>query len=148
MDQEITTNSPEETIALGRKVGEQLKGGEILAIVGNLGAGKTHLIKGIATGAGAEDYSKVNSPTFVMVNEYSGRLEIYHIDAYRVESTSEFEMLGFDDFCHPGSVVLIEWADKVAEVLEGTNSIRIELEHVDQSSRSIRLGNLPEHICL
>jgi tRNA threonylcarbamoyladenosine biosynthesis protein TsaE len=146
MDHKITTNSPEETIELGRRIGAQLRGGEVLAIVGNLGAGKTHLIKGIASGAGAEDCSKVNSPTFVMVNEYSGRLEIYHIDAYRVESTSEFEMLGFDDFCHPGSVVLIEWADKVADVLEGTDRILIEIEHVDQSCRSIRLANLPEHL--
>jgi len=146
MDQKITTNSAEETIELGRKIGEQLKGGEVLAIVGNLGAGKTHLIKGIAAGAGAEDCSKVNSPTFVMVNEYSGRLEIYHIDAYRVESISEFEMLGFDDFCHPGSVVLIEWADKVANALVGGNPIRVELQHVDRSRRRILIANLPDHI--
>lgn len=146
MDQKITTSSPEETIELGRKIGEQFKGGEVLAIVGNLGAGKTHLIKGIAAGAGAEDHSQVSSPTFVMVNEYSGRLEIYHIDAYRVESISEFEMLGFDDFCHPGSVVLIEWADKVAEALVGGNPIRIELQHVDRNHRRILIANLPDHI--
>jgi len=146
MEMDITTGSPEETIDLGRKIGSQLAGGEILAICGTLGTGKTHLIKGIAAGAGADDCSAVNSPTFVMVNEYSGRLDIYHIDAYRTESVREFELLGFDDFCHPDSVVLIEWAEKVAEVLEGTNCIWVELKHVSRSERNICAKNLPEHI--
>lgn len=141
-----TTNSPEETIELGRKLGSQLKGGEVLAICGPLGSGKTHLIKGIATGIGAKDSKSVNSPTFVIVNQYLGRLDIYHIDAYRLDSISDFEMLGFDDFCYPDSVVLIEWADKVEAALGSIDYIRIELEHEGPTNRTIRIKNVPEYI--
>ncbi len=85
---DIVTHSPEETIEFGRTLGSQLKGGEIIAVIGQLGSGKTHLIKGIAAGAGAENNSLVNSPTFVIVNEYTGRFDIYQIDAYRLYSIS------------------------------------------------------------
>jgi len=142
------TNSPEETIELGRKIGSKLKGGEIIAITGPLGSGKTHLIKGIATGAGAQDSRNVNSPTFVIVNEYIGRLDIYHIDAYRLNSIAEFEMLGFDDFCYPQSAVLIEWADKIESALRDTEYIRIALEHSGQSARTIHIRNTPAYISL
>ena len=144
----ITTNSPKETIELGRKIGEQLQGGEIIAITGQLGAGKTHLIKGLAKGAGAEDSDTVNSPTFVIVNEYQGRFDIYHIDAYRLESISEFEVLGFDDYCYPNSVVVIEWADKIESALETINYIRLELEHSGESTRIINISNYPKYLVL
>jgi len=146
MDFDIISNSPDETIELGRNLGSQLKGGEVVAICGPLGSGKTHLIKGIAAGAGAADSKHVNSPTFVIVNEYVGRLDIYHIDAYRLDSVSEFEMLGFDDFCYPQSVVLIEWADKVESVLRTLDYIRIELEHAGETKRSIHIINTPKYI--
>jgi tRNA threonylcarbamoyladenosine biosynthesis protein TsaE len=140
------SNSPEETIEFGRIIGSKLKGGEVIAITGPLGSGKTHLIKGIATGAGAIDGRTINSPTFVIVNEYIGRLDIFHIDAYRLNSLAEFEMLGFDDFCYPQSVVLIEWADKIESALVGTDYIKIALEHTGQSSRTIHIKNNPFHI--
>ncbi len=146
MDFNTTSNSPDETIELGRKIGSQLKGGEVIAVCGPLGSGKTHLIKGIAAGAGAKDCREVNSPTFVIVNEYSGRLDIYHIDAYRLNSVSEFEMLGFDDFCYPRSVVLIEWADKIEPALQATDYIRIELEHAGEIQRKIHVKNTPVYI--
>jgi tRNA threonylcarbamoyladenosine biosynthesis protein TsaE len=139
-------NSPEETIKFGRRLGKQFRGGEVVALCGPLGSGKTHLIKGIAAGAGAENDTNVNSPTFVIVNEYSGRLDIYHIDAYRLNSVSEFEMLGIDDFYYPGSVVLIEWADKVESALQTVDTIRIELEHAGETKRSIRIKNAPAYI--
>ena len=148
MDFDITTESPQRTIDFGRRIGRQLRGGEILAICGPLGSGKTHLIKGIAAGTGAEDGRAVNSPTFVLVNEYKGRLDLYHIDAYRLETVSEFEMLGFDDFCYPDSVVLIEWADKVTAALQGTNYIRIELAHIDRTKRSIHIAGIPQYMTL
>ena len=146
MDLDITSNSPEQTIELGRKIGSQLKGGEVVAVCGQLGSGKTHLIKGIAAGAGAKDSKQVNSPTFVIVNEYVGRLDIYHIDAYRLNSVSEFEMIGFDDFCYPQSVVLIEWADKIESALGAIDYIRIELEHAGQTQRDIHIKNAPDYI--
>ena len=146
MDLEIVSQSPQQTIEVGRRIGRKLKGGEVIAVCGPLGSGKTHLIKGIAAGAGAKDSRQVNSPTFVLINEYLGRFDIYHIDAYRLDSIAEFELLGFDDFCYSQSVVLIEWADKVESALRAIDYIRIELEHAGKTQRLIHLKNLPQYI--
>ena len=143
---EILSNSVEQTIRIGREIGSRLKGGEVFALSGPLGSGKTYLVKGIAEGAGAEKKVLVNSPTFVLVNEYSGRLDIYHIDAYRINAVEEFEQIGFDDFCNSDSVVLIEWADKVESVLRGLNYVRIILSHHGKTSRKILIENLPQYI--
>jgi len=140
------SNSAKETIEFGRRLGSHLRGGEVIGICGPLGSGKTHLIKGIADGAGAKNPKDVTSPTFVIVNEYKGRLDIFHIDAYRLNSVSEFDMLGFDDFCYPQSVVLIEWADKVESALENLDYIRISLEHAGETVRRISIRNTPEYI--
>jgi tRNA threonylcarbamoyladenosine biosynthesis protein TsaE len=146
MGLDIISNSPQETIEFGRRIGSQLKGGEVIGVCGLLGSGKTHLIKGIAAGAGAQDSKQVNSPTFVIVNEYVGRLDIYHIDAYRLDSIAEFEMLGFDEYCRPQSVILIEWADKIESALKAVNYIRIELQHAGQTQRKIHVENAPGYI--
>ncbi len=146
MTRHLVSNSPEQTIELGRKLGSQLKGGEVIAVCGPLGSGKTHIIKGIASGAGSKGCKVVTSPTFVIVNQYAGRLDIYHIDAYRLNSIAEFEMLGFDDYCYPESVVLIEWADKIESALQGMDYIRIELAHAGKASREISFTNLPAYL--
>lgn len=146
---EITTLSAAETIDLGRRLGAAMHGGEVVALVGDLGAGKTHLIKGIAIGLEAEQSEHVSSPTFVLVNEYFGRgglVHIYHIDAYRVESVREFEALGFDEYCRPDSVVLVEWADKVADAVRDYEPIRIELSHAGKDRRTLRFSNLPDYL--
>jgi len=148
MELDITSESPEQTIELGQRIGQQLKGGEIIAVCGPLGSGKTHLIKGIAAGTGAEDRRSVTSPTFVIVNEYAGKLDIYHVDAYRLNSIDEFEMIGFDDFCYPGSVVLIEWADKVEAALQTMDYIRMQITHAGKTKRKIHIKNVPEYIAL
>ena len=142
----ITSNSPQETMELGRRIGAQLQGGEVFAICGPMGSGKTHLIKGIAAGAGAQDRESVTSPTFVIVNQYRGRFDLYHIDAYRLDSVADFEMLGFDDFCYPESVVLIEWADKVESAIHDIGYIRIDLAHGGARTRTIRVQNMPPYI--
>jgi len=145
---ELISNSAEETIELGRKIGSQLRGGEVVAICGALGSGKTHLIKGIAAGAGAAEVGKVTSPTFIIVKEYTGQLDVYHIDAYRLDSIAEFEMIGFDDFCRPQSVVVIEWADKIESALQRIDYIRIELFHAGETQRDVHIENTPEYIAL
>ncbi len=147
MNFDIVSHSAEETIELGRRIGEQLRGGEVFAVCGQLGSGKTHLVKGVAAGAGAEERD-VNSPTFVIVNEYSGRLDIYHVDAYRLETVAEFENIGFDDFCYGGSVVLVEWADKFEKILGQIKCVRIELEHAGRTTRKIHIKNAPEYMIL
>lgn len=139
---EIITQSAQETIDLGKKIAAGLAGGQVIALVGNLGSGKTHLIKGIVLGLEAPDPTKVCSPTFVLVNEYTaraGELTLYHIDAYRLINVQEFERLGFEDFCRPDAIVLIEWADKVLGALGGLDVIRIELEHAGGDTRTIRV---------
>ncbi|MBN1457456.1 MAG: tRNA (adenosine(37)-N6)-threonylcarbamoyltransferase complex ATPase subunit type 1 TsaE [Sedimentisphaerales bacterium] len=146
---EFVSKSTGQTIALGKKIGAALSGGEVFCLIGELGSGKTHLIKGIAAGAGATDTKHVNSPTFVIVNEYSGpgsRLDIYHIDAYRLESIAEFEGLGFDDLCYEDSVVLIEWADKVMSALSGIDPIIVELTHVSENERRIVINDPPSSL--
>lgn len=145
---EVVTNSPDETVGLGKKMGEKLKGGEVFALRGNLGTGKTHFIKGLAIGCGVDESDVVNSPTFVLVNEYSGRLDIYHIDAYRLDSEKDFEALGFDDMISPGSVVVVEWADKVENIMRDVDCVDVSLSHVDELSRKIEFENLPENISL
>lgn len=148
---DIITGSPAETIALGRRIGQSLRGGEVLALAGNLGTGKTHLIKGITLGLDAHDSDQVSSPTFVLVNEYfgrDGRVHIYHIDAYRIDSVAEFAALGFEEYCRPDAVVLIEWADKVRPVLEGLDCIELQLEHVSEQQRRIRIRSAPDYLAI
>ena len=145
MDFDFISNSTEQTIELGQKLGRQLKGGQVIGLIGLLGSGKTNFIKGIVAGTGAKDSRIVNSPTFVLINEYKGNLDIYHIDAYRLNSIAEFEMLGFDDFCCPCSVVIIEWADKLAPILKSIDYIRIELFHAGQNKRKILIKNAPDY---
>ncbi|MFZ9011992.1 MAG: tRNA (adenosine(37)-N6)-threonylcarbamoyltransferase complex ATPase subunit type 1 TsaE [Anaerohalosphaeraceae bacterium] len=145
----ITTNSAAETIELGRRMGSVMRGGEVVALIGNLGTGKTHLIKGIALGLEAHDSDQVSSPTFVLVNEYFGReglIHIYHIDAYRMASVAEFQALGFDEYCRPDSVVLVEWADKVSDAVHAFDPIRIELSHVSETQRKITMHNAPDYL--
>ncbi len=146
MERTITTTSPQKTMELGAALGRQLRGGEVIALVGPLGSGKTHLIKGLADGVGATDRTEVNSPTFVIINEYQGRLRVFHIDAYRLNSPAEFEMLGFDDLLSPESVVVVEWADKVEAVVSQTHPIHIELRHAGRTRRTIVLRDLPAYV--
>jgi tRNA threonylcarbamoyladenosine biosynthesis protein TsaE len=141
---EFLSSSPAETMEIGVRIAATLKGGEVICLVGQLGSGKTHLVKGIAAGLGADDAGQVNSPTFVLVNEYTDdnmRLDVYHIDAYRLKSIAEFEMLGFDDMCYRRSVVLVEWADKIMPVFTDLDSVLIELSHVTENQRRIIIKN-------
>ena len=141
----LASDSPERTMEIGERLGAALRGGEVIYLIGPLGSGKTHLIQGIARGAGVEETTAVISPTFVLVNEYFGRslgLELYHIDAYRLNSPAEFEQLGFDDLCRPDAVVLIEWADRVLSVLRNVQAVRIELSHEGPTQRTIVVKNI------
>jgi tRNA threonylcarbamoyladenosine biosynthesis protein TsaE len=123
---EVSTE--EEMMALGREIGVALSGGEVIGLVGPLGAGKTHLVKGLARGLGCD--SGVTSPTFTLVHEYGGgRCPLYHFDFYRVEREEEFLEIGWEEYLDAGDgVVVVEWADRFEELMpEGTSWWRIEL---------------------
>lgn len=134
----VTSNSVTETHHLGTRIGELLQPGACLGLTGDLGAGKTHLVKGIAAGLGVGDPSTVNSPTFVIVNEYDGRLHVYHVDVYRLHAAEELSAIGFDEMIQAGGVVLVEWADRIDSIMPSDRAI-IHLEHLAPTVRRIRI---------
>ncbi|OLR64411.1 tRNA (adenosine(37)-N6)-threonylcarbamoyltransferase complex ATPase subunit type 1 TsaE [Peptoniphilus porci] len=111
----IKLNNLEETEKFGKFLGENLNPGDILCLNGNLGAGKTTLTKSVALGLGIEDY--VTSPTFTIVNEYYGRINLYHIDTYRLDDKVDVDYLGFDEYFYSDGVTIVEWAEKIKDVL-------------------------------
>src|SRR5580698_9137569 len=122
------------TEAFGRRLGEQLFPGAVIALVGQLGAGKTHLTRAIAEGLGVKNPAIVNSPTFVLIQEYPARIPIYHFDAYRLSGPREFAELGVEEYFLGDGVSIVEWADKVEATLPADH-LRIEIEIVDESQR-------------
>lgn len=129
------SNSPEETVALGRQYGQTASKGDVLALTGDLGSGKTQFVRGVV--AGLESNADVSSPTFVLVHEYGGgRLPIYHLDFYRLESRDELLRLGFDDYVFGGGVTLIEWADRYSDLIP-KEAKWIVFETKDENVRTI-----------
>lgn len=111
-----TSQSVEETIAIGWRIGETARTGDVFALVGELGGGKTQLVKGIAAAFGASD--DVTSPTFTLVHEYAGgRIPLYHFDFYRIGSAEEAARLGLDEYLYGDGVCVVEWADRFPELL-------------------------------
>jgi tRNA threonylcarbamoyladenosine biosynthesis protein TsaE len=140
---EYFTKSSEETIALGEKIGEVLKSGDVLGFYGDLGSGKTTMIKGVCIGLGVKEQDIVKSPSFIMINEYQGRFPIYHIDLYRTKNIEEILSIGFDDYLYINGVCLIEWAGKAEKELP-ENIIKVELEALNQDERKIIISGLSE----
>ncbi|MEO0099569.1 MAG: tRNA (adenosine(37)-N6)-threonylcarbamoyltransferase complex ATPase subunit type 1 TsaE [candidate division WOR-3 bacterium] len=129
------SQSPEETVKLGEELGRNLKGNEVIALFGELGAGKTTLIKGIVSGFGIK--REVRSPSFVMITEYEeGEKKVYHIDLYRIRDTKEATEIGLFDYFSFSGVKLIEWAEKVEESLP-KETIRVILRIVSEREREV-----------
>ncbi|MBI5043070.1 MAG: tRNA (adenosine(37)-N6)-threonylcarbamoyltransferase complex ATPase subunit type 1 TsaE [Nitrospirae bacterium] len=133
-DYTITTNGPDETKKLGERLGRLLKEGDIICLHGELGAGKTSFTQGIAKGM---DVAKafITSPTFVIVNEYKGRLALYHIDLYRLNNIAEIEDIGLSEYLKGEAVTVIEWAEK-AEGLLSEERLSVYLENSGGDKRS------------
>ena len=133
-------NSPKETFAYGKKLAAKLKGGDVVLLSGELGAGKTNFAFGIAMGlAVREQY--ITSPTFTFVNEYAGRVPLYHIDLYRLKDPSELEGIGFEEYISSAGVKVIEWAERAEDELP-EERLSVYLSYVDEHSRE--LGFLAE----
>ena len=133
---EFVTRSADETERVGERLGRRLVPGDVVALSGELGAGKTCFIRGLARGLGVTQ--GVSSPTFVIVNQYTGRMPVFHIDAYRTESLTELLDIGFDEYVSGDSVTVIEWSDKLEPLLP-SGAIRVRISGLGDEPRTIRI---------
>jgi len=131
---EIVSNSAEETRKIGMKLGKLAASGDVIFLVGTLGAGKTCLTQGIARGLGINEYTA--SPSFVLVREHRGKLPLYHIDLYRLDRIEEVAQLGLDDYLYGNGVCVVEWADKGLSVLPEEHLL-IEMQIVSPMKRKL-----------
>ena len=134
---EIFSKHPEETFRLGEKLGKALKEGYSIVLFGTLGSGKTLLTQGIARGIGVPQSVYVTSPTFTLINEYPGRIPVYHVDLYRISEEDELVELGLDELLGSDGVIVIEWGEKLPERLLKLCNVDIELYILDAETRKI-----------
>lgn len=132
-------NSEEEIINLGIELGKKLQAGNVVAMKGTLGAGKTTMTKGIALGLGIEE--NVTSPTFTIISEYYGDTTLYHMDFYRIDSIDEFDLLGAEDLFYSDGVCVLEWYEKIQERMPD-NYIKVNIIIEADNSRTIEITNL------
>ena len=137
------SDSVEATHDFGARLAERVRPGDVIALVGELGAGKTQLVKGIARGLGVADDRRVTSPTFVLIHEYAARIPIFHADAYRLHSARELADVGIEEDYTAGGLTVIEWADRVAGILPESH-LRIEIEITGESARRFTLTAVGE----
>ena len=135
------TNNADETEELGLRIGKSLKGGEVIAMEGDLGAGKTTMTKSLAKGLGIDEH--VTSPTFTIVNEYEGRLKLFHFDVYRIGDIEEMYDLGFEEYIYSGGVCIIEWSNLIEEILPA-DRINIEILYLDEGKREVIISGSGE----
>ena len=134
----LISNSIEETIGIGSKLAGKLKPGDVVALIGDLGAGKTVLTKGIAKGLGVKDTRYVNSPTFVIIKEYKGKIPLYHFDLYRLDKPGMYDEENFEEYFYGDGVTVIEWADKIVKLLPKKH-IEVKLSVAGESKRKIEV---------
>ena len=132
------TNSEFQTEALGARLGSLLKPGSVIAYYGDLGAGKTAFTRGLARGLGITD--RITSPTYTIVNEYSGTLPLFHFDMYRLSSSDDLFDIGWEDYLERGGIIAVEWSERVSDVLEDALCVRIEKDRSDDTLRHITIS--------
>ncbi|MDI6762429.1 MAG: tRNA (adenosine(37)-N6)-threonylcarbamoyltransferase complex ATPase subunit type 1 TsaE [Thermodesulfobacteriota bacterium] len=132
------SKSPSETLRFGKQIGRLLQRGDVVALMGELGAGKTQFIKGLAQGVGVGKSVYVSSPSFTLINEYNGEIPFYHIDLYRLEEEKEAEELGLEEYFHGEGITAIEWADRIPSLLPG-EFLRVNIHYTGKQTRSIEL---------
>jgi tRNA threonylcarbamoyladenosine biosynthesis protein TsaE len=137
----FVTESERETEELGRKLAAYLRPNMVLALYGGLGAGKTAFVRGLASGMGIK--ARVSSPTFTIVNEYQGKIPLFHFDMYRLNSSEELFGIGFEDYLGRGGVLAVEWSENVEDAFD-SDAVRIKISPRGEASREITIENLPE----
>jgi tRNA threonylcarbamoyladenosine biosynthesis protein TsaE len=130
----IITDSAKESQQLGTGLARFLKPGDVVALSGDLGSGKTTFTKGIARGLGVKDPEYVNSPSFVLIREYRGKTNLYHFDLYRLDNICDIEYIGMQDYLNGDGVIVIEWADKLKGLLPGDH-LHVEISILGESKR-------------
>ncbi len=135
----IQTRKTSETIRVGKEIGIRLLPGDVVALVGELGAGKTQLIKGLAEGVGMESSAYISSPSFTLIHEYPGKIPFYHMDFFRLGREQEAETLGLEEYFQGRGITAIEWADKILSLLP-EELLFICIAIVDKNIRSIEIG--------
>jgi len=135
---DITTHSVDETQALGRKIGTLIKKPLIIALIGDLGSGKTAFVQGLAKGLEVPADYYITSPTFTLINEYPARLPLFHIDLYRLETVQDLEDIGLDELLYDQAVLAVEWAERLADKLLG-EYLSLRLEIIGDDFRRITL---------
>ncbi len=138
-DLTYVSNSDRETVEFGKKIGSFLREGDVLALAGELGCGKTWLTKGIALGLGVSPHMVVTSPSFALVNEYEGQCILYHMDVYRLQSVSDFIAAGLEEYLYSGGVAVMEWGDRWPEILPD-QTLKITFVIIDDQQREITLS--------
>ena len=139
------SGSPEETQRIAEALGSWLGAGDVVATIGELGAGKTCFLQGLVRGLGVTQTA--TSPTFVLISQYRGRLPVYHLDAYRTESLTELLDLGLEEFFYGDGVTLVEWADKLLPLLP-PHAITVKISGLGDERREILIEGLPEDVSL
>jgi tRNA threonylcarbamoyladenosine biosynthesis protein TsaE len=134
----MISKSVEDTIDAGERFAKKLKKGDVVALIGNLGSGKTVFTKGIAKGLGVKDVRYVNSPSFVTIKEYRGRLPLYHFDLYRLDKRCPLDSMSYDEYFYSGGVTVIEWADKIRSLLPRKH-IEVKLSRIGEDRRKITI---------
>ena len=140
----IETKSASETVQIGKKIGSRLLSGDVVALVGELGAGKTQFIKGLAAGAGVGKPTYISSPSFTLINEYVGRIPFYHIDLFRLRTEKEAEELGLEEYFQGRGITAIEWADKIPSLLP-KEILWIHIHYTGKNSRSLKILGKGKH---
>ena len=140
----LQTKSTLETIRVGKEIGSRLLPGDVLALVGELGAGKTQLIKGLAEGVGMESSAYISSPSFTLIHEYPGKIPFYHMDFFRLEREQEAEALGLEEYFQGTGITAIEWADKIPSLLP-KELLFICIAIVDKNIRSLEIAGNGKH---
>ena len=133
---ETISVSADQTWEIARLIGEKLRKGDVLALSGELGSGKTCFTAGLARGLGVDEKYRITSPTFTLINEYQGRFKLYHFDVYRLNGYSEFEDLGYEEYFCSDGIVVIEWAEKIVKILPA-DAFFISFEYLDENKRKI-----------
>ncbi|MBU1912219.1 MAG: tRNA (adenosine(37)-N6)-threonylcarbamoyltransferase complex ATPase subunit type 1 TsaE [Candidatus Omnitrophica bacterium] len=129
----LYTKSAEETILAGEKLAKKLRTGDVVALSGNLGSGKTTFTKGIGKGLGIKNPRRINSPTFVLIKEYDGKMPLYHLDLYRLDKLKEIENLAIEEYIYGKGVTVIEWAEKIKCLLPKKHiSVKFKVKGMDK----------------